>query len=136
MELQFLICTKEVTLNSINFGLPIGWDFQIDLIKMNNCMLWFNKLSIQVLPIQHPKQDVDPKVRKFPTELNFVVFVSAVFTVERSDDDFSEEWNFGEEDGGVAILLAVCADAFNDSGWIERLLRSLSALMSAKITSG
>ena len=119
MKLQLIVSSQKVAFNSVDFCLSIGWNFEIDFFKVNNSVLRFDKLSVQIIFIHDSEENLHSEVRKLPTELHFIVSVSTMLTVERCDDDFSEEGDFGHQKSSLSIFVAIGALTFNDSGWIE-----------------
>lgn len=136
MKSEFLVHPHEEPFNCVDFCLSVGWNFQVKFLEVDDCMLRLDEFSVEVCFGHDSEEDVDSEVGESASELNFVVPVAALFAGEGSDDDFSEEGDFGEEEGGFAILLAVGAETFDDGGWVGEKVRSSSASMLAKMTSG
>ena len=100
MEVEFIMHSQKKSLNGINLGFSISWNLEINLFEVNHTVLRFDQFSVEICLAKNSEKDLDSEIRQFSSELNLVITVSALITVEGSDDNFSEEGNFGEEDGG------------------------------------
>ena len=109
MKVEFFISPEKVAFDGVNLCFSIGRYFKIDLFKMNDAVFWFDELSIEIGFGHNSEKNVDTKIRKFSSKLNFVIAVSTFLAVEGGDDYLSEEGYFGHEDGGLTIFLAVGA---------------------------
>lgn len=123
MKHELFIHSEEISFNCVDFCFSVGWDLQVDFFKMNHTVLGFNELSVEVIFAHDSEQNLNSEIREFSSELYFVIAIAALITVEWGDYNFSEERYFGEEEGGFAILIAIGANAFDNSGWIDFYLR-------------
>lgn len=136
MELELLVGPEQVSLDGVDFGLAIGWNLQIDFLKMNDGVLGLDELPVEIALAEHSEQDIHPKVAQFASEVALIVAISALLACERGDHDLSEEGDLGEENGGEAVLLAVYTHGLDCVCWVRKQLRYSKFFMSAKMTSG
>ena len=109
MKVEFFIGPEQVALDGVDLCFSVGRYFKINLFKMNDTVFWFDELSIEISFGHNSEKNVDTKIGKFSSKLNFIIAVSTFFAVKGGDDHLSEEGYFGHEDGGLTIFLAICA---------------------------
>ena len=109
MKVEFFIGSEKVAFDGVDLCFSIGRYFQIDLFKMNDAVFWFDELSVEVGFGHNSEKNVDTKIGKFSSKLNFVIAVSTLLAVEGRDDDLSEERYFCHEDCCLSVFLAVGA---------------------------
>lgn len=74
---------------------------------MNNCILRFDEFSIEVFLLKDSEENLDSKIRQFPSKLHLVISISTLLALKGSYDYLFKEWYFGKKDSGFTVLLAV-----------------------------
>lgn len=136
MEIELFVGSKQVSLNGVDFGLAIGWNLQINFLKMNDGVLRLDEFPVEIAFAEHSEQDIHSKITQLTCKIALIVVISALITGEGGDHDLSEEGDLGEENGGKAVLLTVYTHGLDCVCWVSKQLRYSMFFMSAKMTSG
>jgi hypothetical protein len=116
VEVQFVVGSAQKTFDGADFGLAVDRDFQVKFFEVNFGVFGLDDFPVEILLGKDPEEDDHAVIRQFTGKLDFIVAISALFAEERGEYDFPEEGDFGHEESGGAILLAVHTETFDDGG--------------------
>ena len=136
VEVELIVCAKQVALNRVDFCLAVGGNLQIYLLKMYDWVFRLDELSVEIAFVEYSEQDIHPKIVELTGEVALIIAVAALIAGEGGDHHLSEEGDLGEEDGSEAGLLAVHAHWLDSVCWVVRQVRYSVFFISAKMTSG
>ena len=114
MELEFVISPQKIAFDRVYLCFSVDWNLQFDFFKFNDTVFRLDKLSVEVIFIHDPKQNMYSEVRQCPSKLYLIIASATMITVEGRDDELSEEGYFGHEKSSLTILLAIRALALDD----------------------
>ena len=116
MEAQFVVSSSQKAFNCANLSFAIDRDFEVDLFEVNFGVFGLDDFPVEICLGKDPEKDNDTVIRQFTGKLNFVVAISALIAGERCEYDLPEEGDFGHEEIGSAIFMAVHTETFDDGG--------------------